>query len=227
MALSNQTGFAHLILIATLAVVLIGGTATVAAADNAKPGDTLYGLDRASEQVRETFAFGDTAKAEAKLDQATERLEELEALQNEGASSELLGEASDIYGQSISEAAAAVADAAQSGEGFDEAKANLVAEATQVHLDVLARVLGQVPEEAQEAIENAMEKSEAGAERSLEALNGQVSEEARQQAEDKIEESQQRRGAPEDIPNGNGATNETPGNAGQEQGNVPANATRP
>lgn len=220
MKITSDKGFAHLLLVAVLAVVIAGGTATVAAADGAKPGDTLYSVDRGAESVRGAFAFGDKAKADFRLKQANERLEELQALQTEGATPQLIGEASEIYGEAISEAANALATAAQSGEGFDEAQAILIAQATGVHLDVLAKVLEQVPEQAKAAVEGAIEKSEQGAEKALDALNGQLNEEQRQQAEDKIEESKQRRGAPADVPNGDDAS-------GNGAGNTPADTGRP
>ncbi len=51
--------------------------ATVAVSDDAKPGDALYGVDRASERVRLAFA-GEEGKAELKVRYANERLTELE-----------------------------------------------------------------------------------------------------------------------------------------------------
>lgn len=204
--MSHKDGFAHLVLIAALAVVMLGGAVTVVASDAAKPGDTLYSVDRSAENVREALAFSDEAKVDFKLEQADERLEELETLQEEGASDELVESASNTYGETISEAAAAVAAAAQSGEGFDEAHANLVAEATGIHLDVLANVLEQAPEQAKASIEKAIENSEKGAERSLEALNGQLVEDRRQQMRDSIDESRENRGAPEAVPANNNAS---------------------
>jgi hypothetical protein len=192
--MKNNEGFAHLALAAVLAVVLVGGATTTVAANNSKPGDALYSIDRSTENIRGFFAFSDKAKANFKLEQASERLEELEGLQNKGASAELINEASDNYGQSISEAAQAVAAAAKSGEGFDEAKANLIAEATTIHFTVLADVLERVPDGAKASIEKAIENSERGAEQALDALNGQVGQEKMDQARNRIEESRANRG---------------------------------
>lgn len=215
--MENRQGFVHLLLISALAVVVLGGAVTVVASDNAKPGDVLYSVDRGAERAREMLTFSDEAKIDLKLEHADERLGELEELQEEEASTELMEEASEAYGESIRVAAEAVATAAQDGEGFEEARANLVAEATSIHLDVLANVLENAPEEAKDSIEKAMENSENGAERSLEALNGQLATDRQKDLREDIKASRERRGAPETVPAGNN---------GASEGAVPENVPR-
>ncbi|HEU4830755.1 MAG TPA: DUF5667 domain-containing protein [Candidatus Saccharimonadales bacterium] len=190
-----------LITIVIISAIFVSGMATVAFASNgSKPGDALYNVDKASEFVREIFVFGDEANIKFKLAQATERLEELEALRNDNASQDRVNIAADNYGAAISEAASRLAEIAQNGGDIDEALASLVAEATAIHLDTLAKVYENVPEQAKDSIERAMANSEQGIEKSLEALNGSVSEEKRQQVEEKVQNSKELRGQPEDLP---------------------------
>lgn len=215
----NEKGIAELIVVAVLATVLIGGTATVVASDGSKPGDVLYGIDRAAESAREALTFGDQAKTEFKLAQATERLEELEDLREENAPQDRVDEATDNYGATISEAASRLAEIAQNGGDIDEALVSLVTEATSVHLDTLAKVYENVPEQAKASIEKAMTSSEQGTEKALEALNGNVSEEKRQQIEERVQNSRALRGQPEDLP----ADQQGADNAEQGRSNAPVN----
>ena len=63
-------------------ILLTGASATAIVADNAKPGDVLYGVDRELENLRLSFA-GDNSKNELKIKFAEERLEEVEELIDE------------------------------------------------------------------------------------------------------------------------------------------------
>lgn len=81
-ALSKQRGFAPAILLLVLAAVGITGVGTVAASNNSNPGDTLFGLDKAIEEIRVTFAPGDEVKTKIRLEIAEERLDELQTLNN-------------------------------------------------------------------------------------------------------------------------------------------------
>lgn len=71
-------------LIIALALVLgVGGT--VAAADGARPGDVLFGVDRAVEDIRLNFA-GDEEKNRLRIEFANERLKEIEDISSRDAS---------------------------------------------------------------------------------------------------------------------------------------------
>jgi hypothetical protein len=59
-----------------IALLLVGGTTV--AADNAKPGDRLFEIDQAIEEIRLALATSDEAKAKLKIAFAEERLAELE-----------------------------------------------------------------------------------------------------------------------------------------------------
>lgn len=80
--LSSRRGFVPAILLLVLAAVGITGVGTVTASNNSNPGDTLFGLDKAVEEMRVTFTPGDEAKAKIRLEIAGERLDELQTLAN-------------------------------------------------------------------------------------------------------------------------------------------------
>jgi len=64
-------------LVSFFVVAVLSMSGLVSSADAAGPGDFLYGLDTAIENVRLTFTRDDEKKAELRLEFATERLEEL------------------------------------------------------------------------------------------------------------------------------------------------------
>lgn len=65
-----------------LVAVLLAGGGTVAASDAARPGDLLFGVDRAVEDVRLSLSNADT-KADLKAKFASERLREFESIVDE------------------------------------------------------------------------------------------------------------------------------------------------
>ncbi|MBI3963836.1 MAG: hypothetical protein HY341_02450, partial [Candidatus Kerfeldbacteria bacterium] len=70
---------------AIIAIVLIISTAgTAVAADRAKPGDALYGVDRGLEVAKFAVVFGDDAKTKYLQELAEERGRELGELEEEG-----------------------------------------------------------------------------------------------------------------------------------------------
>jgi hypothetical protein len=70
---------------AAAALVLVGGTAGVAAAaENALPGDALYPVKRAIESAQVSMNSSDTAKGHDLLNQAGTRLDEVDALMGHG-----------------------------------------------------------------------------------------------------------------------------------------------
>lgn len=64
-------------------LLLIGGGATVAASDSARPGDTLFAVDRAVENVRLALA-SDDSEGELRVRFANERVNEFENIIEEG-----------------------------------------------------------------------------------------------------------------------------------------------
>lgn len=80
--LPNQRGFAPAVLLVILAAIGVTGVGTVSASNASNPGDVLFGLDKAAEELRVAFSPGDEAKAKIRLEIAEERLEELQTLEN-------------------------------------------------------------------------------------------------------------------------------------------------
>lgn len=77
----NQKGFILPPLLAVALVILgVGGLGTATAANSARPGDVLFGLDQTIEELRVKVTGGDFSKAEVRLEIAKERLSEFDQL---------------------------------------------------------------------------------------------------------------------------------------------------
>ncbi|MFQ5873641.1 MAG: DUF5667 domain-containing protein [Dehalococcoidia bacterium] len=146
-----------------LAVVLLltGATTGVAyASDGAGPGDALYGVDTAIEQARLRLANNPSAQAELHLQFAAERIEEAAQKASRG-DNENAQAALSAYGAEIASAAQLVAAA----RGPDsETLAGLLDAALSVHETQLGSLLATVPEQAQEAVQGAIDASRAARE---------------------------------------------------------------
>lgn len=157
------------------------------------PDSPFYFLDTFGEQVQLFFAFSPAAKVETATKIAGEKVAEAKAMEDAGDVSAAL-EAAGRYGEMASLAAANLAEAAKSGEGFDVALAELVSRATSIHLEVLTGVLEKVPEQAQKtAIGQALENSEKVAETALKALKD--NEDLKTEVQKKIDAARAKRGA--------------------------------
>jgi len=66
--------------------LMLGAGGTVAMSDSARPGDLLFPIDRAVEEIRANFAT-DEGKVELKIKFSEERLDELESILDESATS--------------------------------------------------------------------------------------------------------------------------------------------
>lgn len=75
-----QKGFAPLIILAIFALIGAGGAGVVVASDSANPGDPLYPVDTAIEQIRLTLTGNPEAEARLRAGLAEERLEEANEL---------------------------------------------------------------------------------------------------------------------------------------------------
>ncbi len=90
-------------------ILVVAGAGTVIASDAAKPGDALFGVDKALEQTRLDFTISRTAKAEYLANIAQEREKERAQLEAEGKSQESasadveVGQALDTAKQTIDE----------------------------------------------------------------------------------------------------------------------------
>lgn len=142
--------------VASVLVAFAVGTAGVAyAAQDAIPGDSLYSIKRGVESARWSLTVNPQSQAALLSDLADERMVEVQGLTDAGREA-LIASALDDYGQTLDELQA-VADALPSG-----ARDQMLAQAAtrvQQHQQVLARLLEQVPSQAQPAIEQAIERS--------------------------------------------------------------------
>ena len=141
----------------------------VSAATNAgvKPGSFFYFFDTTFENISLFFTFGSENKARKALEYADERLAEAEESANEN-NPKAIERAMLGYKEEISLATE------KSKELKDQNKAeellNVVSENTAKHQEVLASVLEKVPEEAKQAILNAIEVSKKGQEEAVKQI---------------------------------------------------------
>ena len=76
-----------LIKIAAVVVIFTSATATAFASNDSRPGDVLFGVDRALEEIQLALTVNDGREAELKLQFAEERLQEVRELISESKSS--------------------------------------------------------------------------------------------------------------------------------------------
>lgn len=183
--------FISAILAITLVFAVVGAVRAQEDTGLPNPGITpdspFYFLDTLGERISLFFARSAEARARKSLAIAEEKLAEAETMADEG-KDKAAEIATNRYGETISVAAGALAQAARTGEGFDEALKSLIAKATSIHLDVLSRVYDKVPEKAKEAIQKAMEKSSRGGEEALEAIE---TKETRERVQEEVQERRQ------------------------------------
>ncbi|MBI2621184.1 MAG: hypothetical protein HYW63_00870 [Candidatus Levybacteria bacterium] len=183
------------LILLVLALFLFAGVAQAQTEELPDPGITpdspLYFFDTLGENIGLFFAFGDEAKTRKAVEIANEKVAEAQAMAEKG-NEDAAEIAAERYGKVISTAAESLAASARSGEGFDEALAQLIAQATSIHLSVLADVYDRVPDQAKSSIERAMQESVRGGEEALNAVSGEKREEVMQQVEEKRQEVKQK-----------------------------------
>ena len=79
----SQSGFAPVVAIVLIAVLAFGGVGTVAAADNAKPGDILYPIDTGVENLRLSLSTNLENEVGLRTEFAAERITEVQQLLQE------------------------------------------------------------------------------------------------------------------------------------------------
>lgn len=194
------------------------------------PDSPLYFLDTVSESVGMVFAFSDEAKTKRATMIAGEKIAEIKAMVEKG-DEVAARKASDRYESVMASAAQDLAQAAQSKDGFDAALADLVATATSHHLTVLAEVYDRVPEQAKDAIQRVMEKSEQRAEEALskrsERNDAAGSDHVKEEVQEKINNARAvRESSTEERParGETDASSSTDSSAGEAMPSVPGNA---
>ena len=139
----------------TFILLIALATGGVFAADAAQPGDVLYGFDRAFDQVKVMFISDPEIVVSTRLTYAAERLEEAKNKIEYGELDKALI-AFEAYDHEIDQIARLVANA--DGLYYDNLAA-LLSEAFYIHKETLEHVFTLVPDEAREAILNAIHVS--------------------------------------------------------------------
>ncbi|MFU8796212.1 MAG: DUF5667 domain-containing protein, partial [Dehalococcoidia bacterium] len=156
------------VIIAIVLAISAAGGGTAYASQSSLPGDTLYRVKLATEQVRMALPGDDVSKAERALTLAERRVEEMEALVDIGRA-EYLRLAAEKYDDAIGFALAMMRRARVTGLDTTNVTAR-IAEATARHLSVLDAVLDSAPDEAGPAVAHAREVSQGGHLRALAVL---------------------------------------------------------
>jgi len=165
--LRRRFSMASVILVIILTVSALGG-GTVYAAQDSLPGEVLYPVKLATEQVRMMLPGDDVAKAERALGFVERRMGEIETLAERGRLQDMsLGVQG--YNDALNTTLAGIERASNRGLATGNITAR-VAEATARHLSVLDKVYDMVPDEAKTAIAHARNVSETGYFHALAAL---------------------------------------------------------
>ncbi len=159
----------HQALLVLAAIALLAPIGSIAQTQNqdlpsagTTPGSFFYGFERFFEGIGTTFTFGNNAKTQRFLNLAEERLAEAQTLAQQG--KERSENAAENYSKQLQKAL----------ERTENAKTDTkarVAESTSRHFAVLEEVADRVPQQAQEAVQNALSVSKQGHISSLSALS--------------------------------------------------------
>ncbi len=163
----RRFSMASVILVIILTVSALGG-GTVYAAQDSLPGEVLYPVKLATEQIRMILPGDYVVKAERALSFAKRRVGEIEALA-EKERPQYLGLGVEGYDDALNMTLARIERAGDRGLATGNITAR-VAEATTKHLSVLDTVYDMVPPEAKAAIAHARNVSETGYFHALAAL---------------------------------------------------------
>jgi len=141
---------------ASVLVAFTVGTAGVAyAAQDALPGETLYGVKRGIETARWSLTAEPGAQVELLSEFAAARVQEVEALAEAGGDT-LVAQTLEAYQQTLEQLQTVAGSLPQGIRAGVLAQAE---EQVQQHARVLERVREQVPPQAQAAVERALERT--------------------------------------------------------------------
>lgn len=150
-----------LVALVAAAVLVLALPVVAVASDDAAPGDLLYGVDRTVERLELAVATGASSEVRVLLDQAAERLEELETLEERGRL-----EAFDALLEDLREAE----DRARETAGADDDLEGTVLTAIELHTQRLQEVRdrleasGESSPTALDALDRAIEAGRTAAE---------------------------------------------------------------
>lgn len=151
---SAQKGFTGIEILVVLTVLSVLGSGAVVASDNARPGDALFGLDQALENIQERVTLDPVRKFELKVKRAQERAQELAELEQENEtlpSLETEGrvtQATELTNQALQQAEATVSNLAESIPASDRSNAP----ETLQRVSALLQSLQQTKQETQQRI---------------------------------------------------------------------------
>ena len=149
-----------------LAVVLaLAGGGTAVAAQGSLPGDILYPVKRATEQLGLLVAPGSVRKADLHLEFTRRRTEEIERLGSKG---QEIDEA--ILQDLAAETEGAMEEIEGAPQGRREGLLEKLVDLTERQQEVLQNLSEHVPPQAQPALLRAMEVSRRGHERAMQAI---------------------------------------------------------
>ncbi|GAB2871798.1 DUF5667 domain-containing protein [Nocardioides pacificus] len=139
------------------AFVLVGATSSMAvASQGALPGETLYPIKRAIEEVRTDITLDDTAKAHALLDNASDRLREAtELAAHGGRGPDSVPDTLDDFNAQASQGSSILLE--QYTESGDEQHIDDLRDFTATSMSSLALLEAALPDEAGEALHAAAE----------------------------------------------------------------------
>jgi hypothetical protein len=166
--------------LALIFLSLFLGTGAVVASQDSMPNDVLYPVKRGWEQVELVLIRDGTERASQHLVFAQRRLDEVEGLTRQGKEVpgwllKDLGDETDKAAEFVEKASLDGSEAGQGGdsERWEQQRTELVDKLvtlTERQQAVLQRVYDSAPEQAQEALQLAVERSRRGHQRASEAL---------------------------------------------------------
>lgn len=124
-----RRGFTGIEILVAITVLGVLGGGTAVAADNAKPGDALFAVDRALENLQERTTNNPVRKFELKVNRAQERAQELAALEEENETSpnqqtaERIGQATELTNNALQQAQQTVSTLARSVPANEQSSA--------------------------------------------------------------------------------------------------------
>jgi hypothetical protein len=153
--------FAYALASLLLVLAMVGASAGVVyAANDSLPGDALYGVKRGVERARLALSTTPSARASFLEDMASERLQEIDALLARGRVDDLPAAVTG-YQTVLDEMITLTSDEAS---GLDSQSLAQLEQTVGHHLDILAAVLAEAPEQARPGLERALERSQQGLE---------------------------------------------------------------
>lgn len=172
-----------LVVISTFVLVALAGGLLIQQANAAAPGDTLYSVDRAWEDVVRVFKFSDTARTDYEIDLLAERVEEVEQAETDSKGLDKALENLDEQQLKAQEKIRTYAENDNSDEGELERIRNRYETQTQEHVQKMEQVKQQVAEKGNEQAVESIDKA-------IENYQKNVETEVQESNQDPVEQNQ-------------------------------------